>query len=102
MNGKFLQVLLGLVLSSTILLAQERTVTGTVTDEDTSPIPGVSILNKGKSTGTVTDANGNYTIVVSNDDVLVYSFIGFVAQEIAVGNQSVIDVSMNTDVTELQ
>jgi TonB-linked SusC/RagA family outer membrane protein len=102
MNGKFLRVLLGLVLSSTILMAQNKTVSGTVADADAVPIPGVSILNKGKSTGTVTDANGRYSLEVANGDVLVFSFIGFVAQEVTVGNQSVIDVTMETDVTELQ
>jgi TonB-linked SusC/RagA family outer membrane protein len=102
MNGKFLQVLLGLVLSSTILMAQSKTVSGTVMDSDSSPIPGVSILNKGKSTGTVTDANGKYSLEVSTNDVLVFSFIGFRVQEVTVGNQSVIDVTLETDVTELQ
>ncbi len=84
-------------------LAQEHKVTGTVTSaEDNSPMPGVNVLVKGKTTGTITDINGNYSINVSGSDaVLVFSFIGFNPKEITVGGQSVINVSMTTAATQL-
>ena len=72
-------------------LAQERKVTGTVTSaDDNSPMPGVNVVVQGKTTGTITDVNGSFSITVpGNDAVLVFSFIGYNAQEVAVGGQSV-------------
>ena len=56
-----------------------------ITSEDQSALPGVNILVKGTSTGTITDVDGNYTITAnSQDDVLVFSFVGYNAQEIAI------------------
>ncbi|HEY9486771.1 MAG TPA: TonB-dependent receptor [Chryseosolibacter sp.] len=75
--------------------AQQRTVTGTVTDgTDGGPLPGVSILVKGTSQGTAADAFGNFSIDVSPEDVLVFSFIGYESQEIGVGQRSTINISM--------
>lgn len=84
-------------------LAQERKVTGTVTSaEDKSQMPGVNVIVKGKTAGTITDINGNYSISVSGSDAtLVFSFIGFNPQEIVVGSQSSINVSMTTAATQL-
>ncbi len=84
-------------------LAQERKVTGTVISaEDNSPMPGVNVIIKGKTTGTITDANGTFSInVTGNDQTLVFSFIGFNPQEVAVGSQSVLNVSMTTSATQL-
>ncbi len=81
----------------------QSTVSGTVTDgEDGSAIPGVNVLVKGTSTGTVTDVNGQYNVTVSGDNpTLVFSSIGYAAQEIAVGSQSTIDVTMAPDIAEL-
>jgi TonB-linked SusC/RagA family outer membrane protein len=82
--------------------AQDRTITGKVMDiEDRFGLPGVSILVKGTSSGTTTDFDGNYSIVVGDGAVLVYSMVGYVEQEITVGAQSVIDVMMNLDIKEL-
>ena len=83
--------------------AQERKVTGTVTSaDDNSPMPGVNIIIKGTTTGTITDGGGNYTINVSGSDaVLVFSFIGYNAQEVTVGNQSTVNVQMTTSATQL-
>lgn len=64
-------------------------------------MPGVNIVAKGTSSGTTTDAGGQYKFTVSNNTVLVFSFIGFVTQEVAVGNQSTIDVTLAEDVTSL-
>ncbi|MEN7547646.1 SusC/RagA family TonB-linked outer membrane protein [Rapidithrix thailandica] len=78
-------------------------VKGKVTSsEDHQPLPGVSILIKGTSLGTTTDAKGEYTLSVPEDAILIYSFIGYTPQEIAVNNQSVIDISMQPDATELE
>lgn len=84
-------------------LLQERTITGTVTSaEDNSELPGVSVLIKGSSTGTVTDIEGNYTISVPSESSLVFSYVGFVSEEVLVGNQSVIDFVMTPDLTQLE
>ncbi len=85
------------------LWAQERTVTGRVTStEDGSPLPGVNVLVKGTTTGTVTDADGRYSISVPSPNAqLVFSFIGLQTQEITVGERTVVDVSLALDVTQL-
>jgi iron complex outermembrane receptor protein len=61
----------------------------------------VNVLEKGTSNGTVTDATGNYSITVADDATLVFSFVGYTSQEVAVGNQSSINVSLKLDVTSL-
>lgn len=79
------------------------TVTGKVTDENAEPLPGVNILEKGTTNGTTTDQNGDYTLIVDNPEViLVFSFIGYSSQEVKVGNQSQINVSLMPDVKSLQ
>jgi iron complex outermembrane receptor protein len=96
-----LLILVAIVWSSQAF-AQGRTVTGKVTSaEDGEGLPGVNILIKGTSTGAVTDFDGNYSLSASDNDVLVFSFIGFVSQEVPVGSQSVIDVTLASDVTTL-
>ncbi|MFY7918640.1 MAG: SusC/RagA family TonB-linked outer membrane protein, partial [Chryseotalea sp.] len=98
-----------LLLSSFLLLsffgvyAQERIVTGRVTStEDGTPLPGVNVVVKGTTNGTVTDADGNYRISVPNStSALVYSFIGLKTSEVVVGERNVVDVSLALDVTQL-
>ena len=102
MKIKILPIFVVLLLGSTVLLAQERTVTGRVTDESQATVPGASVLIKGTTTGTVSDADGNFTIAVSDDDVLIFSFIGYSTQEILVGSQTNINVIMQVDITQLQ
>ena len=77
-------------------LAQERKVTGTVkSTEDNSPMPGVNVLIKGKTTGTITDINGSFSIVApGNNATLVFSFIGFNSQEVPVGDKSTFSIMM--------
>jgi TonB-linked SusC/RagA family outer membrane protein len=82
--------------------AQQRTVTGKVTDSNNATIPGASILKKGTTSGTSADADGKYTLSVGANDILVFSFIGYKTQEVAVGARSIIDVSLETDVNELR
>ena len=72
---------------------QQRTITGKVTDTSGAPLPGVSVISKGTTQGTITDANGNYSIVnVSSGAILVFSFVGMKSQEISVGSQASISV----------
>src|SRR5262245_838902 len=100
---KRLLPVLFLVSCWTMALGQGRTVTGKVTSaDDGSTVPGVNILEKGTSNGTVTDATGNYRINVGDNATLVFSFVGYASQEVAVGSQSTVDVSMQSDVQALQ
>ncbi|MEM9326267.1 MAG: SusC/RagA family TonB-linked outer membrane protein [Bacteroidota bacterium] len=82
----------------------QRTVSGTIkATEDGAAIPGVNVVLKGTATGTTSDLDGNYRLSVPNDGgTLVFSFIGLVAQEVQIGSRSVVDVSMASDVTELE
>ncbi len=81
----------------------QRSVSGTVTDENGEPIPGVNVILKGTTTGSTTDLDGRYNLSVpDNSGTLVFSFIGLVTQESEIGTRSVVDVSMKSDVTELQ
>jgi hypothetical protein len=85
-------------------LAQSRTVTGKVgAQDDGSGIPGVNVLVKGTTTGAITDANGSYSVSVPGDDAtLVFSFIGYITQEVPVGSRSTVDVQMAADVKALE
>ncbi len=86
------------------VMAQQRTITGTVTSiDDGSPLPGVNIIVKEKATGTVTDIDGKYTLEVqSPQDVLIFSLVGYIAEEIPVGNQNVINVTLVNDIRQLE
>lgn len=97
----FLTVLV--LISSNTAWAQNRTVSGKVTSaEDGSTLPGVNVLVKGTTSGTVTDSDGNYTIQVSeNVSVLVFSFIGLATQEVSIEGRTTIDVQMATDAKQL-
>jgi len=84
------------------LMAQTKTVSGTVTAaSDGAPLPGVSILVQGTTNGTQTDFDGNYTIEVSEGDSLVFSYIGMSAQTIAVGEGNTINVVLMEDAQQL-
>jgi TonB-linked SusC/RagA family outer membrane protein len=95
-------LLLFLFLTSFSILHAQVTVTGTVTDEeDGVPIPGVNILERGTSNGTISDADGTYTISVGADAVLLFSFVGMVSQEVTVGAQTIIDLALSSGTTAL-
>ena len=85
---------------STSTFAQEKTVTGKVTD-DSGALPGVTIQIKNTQSGTVTDSNGEFKINAKQGDVLVFSFVGYSDQEITVGSQSAINVLMTEDLQQL-
>ncbi|MBP6054399.1 MAG: SusC/RagA family TonB-linked outer membrane protein [Cytophagaceae bacterium] len=99
------KLLLIWVLTMTVfssLLAQTRQVTGKVTaSEDGSALPGVSVSLKGTSRGTTTGADGTYKISVSDGTALVFSFVGYKQQTVSVGSQSVINISLASDASEL-
>jgi TonB-linked SusC/RagA family outer membrane protein len=82
---------------------QGTTVRGVVRSESGTPIPGVNVIEKGTSNGTTTDVDGNYTLIVAREDAtLVFSFIGYTTQEVAVNGRSVIDVPLLEDVQRLE
>lgn len=85
-----------------LLSAQTRQVSGTVTSDAGETMPGVSIVVKGTTTGTTTDIDGKYTINADSGSTLVFSFIGMVSREIAVGNSSILDVELATDISQLE
>ena len=81
----------------------DRTVTGTVSDETGSPLPGVSILVKGTTQGTTTDASGQFRIVLPTaESILVFSYVGYLSQEIAVANQSNLTIKLVADSKSLE
>ncbi|PQJ30828.1 hypothetical protein BST92_02280 [Nonlabens arenilitoris] len=86
--------ILTLFLALVVQFAIAQTVTGKVTDLAGEPVLGATVLIKGSSNATTTDFDGNYSINASNGDVLVYSFVGYEAQEIAFTGQSTINVTL--------
>ena len=80
----------------------QSTVEGVVVDEFDGPLPGVSVMVKGTSIGAVTDFDGKYSIVASSGDILVFSYLGMKTQEVSVGNQSTVNVSMEPDALGLE
>lgn len=81
----------------------DRTINGRVTDEKGEGLPGVNIVIKGTTRGTVTDVDGRYQVdVPDNDAVLIFSFVGYVTQEIIVGNRTSIEVTLKTDEKALE
>lgn len=91
------------VIVPTAVLTRAITITGKVTTvKEKEPLPGVAISIKGKNKGTITDANGNYSLEAEPGDVILFSFIGYVPQEITVGNTTQINVAMVEDVATLE
>jgi TonB-linked SusC/RagA family outer membrane protein len=77
-------------------------VSGQVVDENTAPLPGVSILEKGTTNGTTTDENGRFSLrVADKNSVLLFSFIGYLSEEITVGEQTSINISLMPDIQSL-
>ena len=102
MRKVLLLILLGLaVLPAGEAMAQTLQVSGRVLAEDGAGIPGVNVVTKGTTSGTVTDADGRYSLSVEPDAVLVFSFIGYATTEQAVNNRTTIDVRLQQDVTQL-
>lgn len=97
----------GYVSNNETIMLKERSdpqeiVRGNVTDEEGNPLPGVNVLVKGTSQGTVTDIDGNFSIDEQNEqNVLVFSFVGYVSKEIQIGQQNTINVQLATDAKSL-
>src|SRR5688572_12712151 len=88
--------------SKEVTIINEISVSGQVLDEASKPLPGVNILVKGTTIGTTTDSDGRYSLTVPDAaSVLVFSFIGYQSQEISVGSQTDISISMQPDVSTL-
>lgn len=93
--SRFFSTLLGLLLITSMAMAQSRTISGSITDGSSGePLIGATVLVQGTSTGAVTDFDGNYTIEASTGDVLVVSFTGYTTQEITVGDGNTLDVTL--------
>lgn len=97
---KILTILLWLI--SVTVFAQTQTITGKVTDSAGEPLPAATVVVKGTTIGIITDLNGNFSISnLSSESVLVFSYVGMTTQEITVGNQSTISVTMVADAVGL-
>jgi TonB-linked SusC/RagA family outer membrane protein len=96
---KLLQSLFILLFVAGSAMAQDRTITGTVTEKESGqPLPGVTVLVKGTKIGTQTGANGKFALSVpSNGTQLEFSYLGYVTQSIALGSSDLVDVSLATD-----
>jgi TonB-linked SusC/RagA family outer membrane protein len=100
---RFRQLLMLLLSFCWLSISAQNRITGTVNDNNSSSgIPGVSILVKGTKTGTTTDAQGKFTINAPANGTLVFSLVGYASKEIAIGNQSVINVSMTESTENLE
>ncbi|MEP2057028.1 MAG: carboxypeptidase-like regulatory domain-containing protein, partial [Maribacter litoralis] len=96
----FLTLLLSFV--AYISFAQEKNITGTVTDQTGLPLPGVNILIEGTTTGTQTDFDGNYSIVASTGDVLNFTYVGLKETSKTVGTSNTINLQMEEDAQALE
>ncbi|MCM5662851.1 SusC/RagA family TonB-linked outer membrane protein [Galbibacter mesophilus] len=81
--------------------AQEKTITGVVSDDQNMPLPGATVLVKGTSNGTQTDFDGNYTIEANTGDTLVFSYVGMDSKEVVVGSSSTINAALSVSTNEL-
>ena len=83
-----------MVLLSATAFAQSYTVSGVVKDDTSQPLPGVSVVVKGTTTGITTDFDGKYSLDVNNGDVLVFSFVGFEDQQITANGDATVNITM--------
>ena len=97
----FLNSLLLLTFFVPTFLFSQTEVSGTVTDEENIPLPGVNVIIKGTTIGASTDFDGNYTLKANNGDVIVYSYLGFTTQEITYTGQQSINVILVQDAAQL-
>ncbi|MEO8473568.1 MAG: TonB-dependent receptor [Chryseolinea sp.] len=90
-----------MLMLASVAWAQDRTVSGTITDENAVGMPGVNIIVKGLSSGTVTDVNGKFTLTAPANGTLVITFVGYKTVEVPVGDRTSIDVAMDVDLASL-
>ncbi|MDK2842808.1 MAG: TonB-dependent starch-binding outer membrane protein SusC [Anaerophaga sp.] len=96
-NGFTLALAACFIFTSFSFAQEQKTVSGQVTDSQNQPLPGVNVVIKGTMQGTITDIDGNYELQASGGDVLRFSFIGFKTQEVPVGDQTTINVTMEEE-----
>ena len=102
MNLKTKLTLFVMLLVNITLMAQDGyTLTGTVTDAANVPIPGINVVIQNSTTGTSTDFDGNYSITVNNDDVLVFSSMGFSTQAVTINGQQTLNITLEEDAAQL-
>ena len=89
-------------MSGTALAQEEKTVTGTVFSEEGLPLPGATVIEKGTQNGAQTDFDGNYSISVAPGDILVFSYVGFVPQEVVVGTADTYNITLQVDAGQLE
>lgn len=88
---------------NTQIFGQKGTISGKVTESDAKiALAGVTVLEKGTTNGTLTDANGNFSIIVDNKSILVFSFIGFESQEVPVSGKTTFDITLTKKVLVLE
>ena len=98
MNPKFKMILtLFMALIVQLTFAQQKTVSGTVSDENGLPLIGATVVISGTSSGTTTDFDGKYQILASTGDVLNFSYVGYSDQNITVGSSNTLNISMQSD-----
>ncbi len=98
MNNLFRMLILSLfVLCTTVVFAQQKPIKGTVVDATGEPLIGVNVSVKGTAIGIITDIDGKYTLEVPTNATLVFSYIGYRTQELSVGNQTTINITMQED-----
>lgn len=90
------------VMFTATAFAQQKTIKGTVVDVTGEPLIGVNVAVKGTTIGIITDIDGNYTLEVPSKSTIVFSYIGYQAQEVPVGNQSTINVTLKEDAQKLE
>jgi iron complex outermembrane receptor protein len=102
LTGKRLFMLTFGIMMSLVVFGQQVRVSGTVTDAaDRQTLPGVNVVVKGTLTGTITGVNGEYSLMAKPGDILVFTFIGYLPQEVPVGESNVVNVALRTDVQAL-
>src|SRR5690606_20429420 len=95
------KLLLSMLFLLTCGFSFSQSISGTVTDEQKTPLPGVSIVIDGTSLGTTTDFDGNYSVAAEAGDVLVFTYLGMKTQTKTVASSKVINVTMSQDATSL-
>jgi len=98
---KYLCILAFTLCTLTSTAQTQQPITGTVSDTQ-GTLPGVTVLIKGKTTGTLTDENGYFSIAATPTDVLVFSYMGYKTQEVIVSNQTVLNIQLEEDTTQLK
>jgi TonB-linked SusC/RagA family outer membrane protein len=103
MKKKFSRLLM-LLMALTVQLsfAQQKTISGTVTDKSGLPLPGATVLVKGTTSGVSTDFDGEFSIQANQGSTLVFSYVGYTTQEIIVGSSSTIDLALEEDTQALE